>query len=261
MSFYSICRIVNIMNKLKYRLKISYQHLLDLIFPKYCLGCQTEGSYLCSACQASLPLTNSLRCFICGQRSPTGHACQKCRQQNRSRLTGIIIASDWSNLLLRQIIYEFKYRFVKELANPLAQLIISFLEIHWPSDLQITEIILIPVPLHKRRLAWRGFNQAQLLAKIIGQELGLPIANDILIRHRYSLPQMGITDKQQRKNNIQNAFALSPKIGLEQKIYLKNKIIILIDDVCTTTATLEACAKILQPLRPKEIWGAVVARG
>lgn len=249
------------MNKLKYWLKIRYQHLLDLVFPKYCLGCQTEGSYLCSACQASLPLAKGPSCFVCGQRSPTGRACQKCRQPNRSHLTGILIASDWDNLLLRQIIYEYKYRFVKELANPLGQLIISFLEIYRPCNLQTHEVILVPVPLHKRRLAWRGFNQAELLAKIIGQELGLPIANDILIRHRYSLPQMGITDKQQRQNNILGAFALSPKINPAQKNYLKNKTIILVDDVCTTAATLETCAKTLHSLGPKEIWGAVIARG
>lgn len=249
------------MNKFTHWLKTTYPHLLDFIFPKYCLGCQTEGLYLCSDCQKSIPLSKSLHCFICGHRSPTGYACQKCRHKISSRLTGILVASDWDNLLLRQIIYEYKYRFIKELSSPLTQIIISYLKIYQPINFKAHEIILIPVPLHPRRLAWRGFNQAELLANAIGQEFNFPVVSNTLIRYRYSLPQMGITNKQQRQNNIQDAFALSLKAGADQKNFFKNKTIILVDDIFTTTSTLEECAKALKPLGPKEIWGLVLARG
>lgn len=237
---------------------------LDLIFPRYCLGCGLEGSYLCRDCLKLLLPLNSASCFICGRRSPTGRVCQSCARQHHSYLDGILVAADWNNLLLRQIIYEYKYRFIKELADPLSELIISFLNIAqpacWPKQPDHNQLLIIPVPLHGQRLAWRGFNQSELLAQKISGHFDLPLAKDLLIRPRYTLPQREITDKKIRLKNIKNAFALSPKI--KAKNYsLKNKIVILIDDVSTTGATLQECAQALQTLKPKEIWGLVIARG
>jgi len=179
-------------------------------------------------------------------------------------LAGILVAADWENLLLRQIVYEYKYRFIKELALPLSSLITDFLNLHGIDKLfncPADQLVIIPVPLHKRRLSWRGFNQSELLAKLVVQKFNLPLASDVLLRHRYSLPQMGITDKNQRRKNITNSFTLSTKLTVEQQFFFKNKTIILIDDISTTAATLEECAKTLKALKPKEIWGLVIARG
>lgn len=165
--------------------------------------------------------------------------------------------------MLRQIIYEYKYRFIKELAEPLGKLMISFLEINTPpswSEKQENELIFIPVPLHGRRLAWRGFNQSELLAQKIAPHFNASLANRILIRSRHTLPQQKMADKKTRSQNIQNAFSLSPKIKLKNNL-LKNNIIILVDDISTTGATLQDCARTLQELKPKEIWGLVIARG
>jgi len=256
---------------------------LDLVFPKYCLGCGQEGFYLCAGCAASLPTLTGANCFICGRRSPTGYACDNCRRAHCSLLSGILIASDWNNLLLRQIIYEYKYRFVKELAAPLSQLMIAFLErtnfVNMFGGSNIN-VLLIPVPLHGRRLAWRGFNQSKLLAQKVNDHFNLPLLNNILIRSRHTLPQREITDQKTRTANIQNAFALAenyshlpslrsplerseaiPRDVAQNLNPLKNKIIILIDDICTTGATFQDCARALAPLNPKEIWGLVIARG
>lgn len=237
---------------------------LDLIFPRSCLGCGRDGSYLCRDCYASLPVAGSANCPFCGRRSPSGYVCQNCRRQHHSLLSGILVASDWSNLLLRQIIYEYKYRFVKELSIPLSKLMMTFLErIDFVNMLKCSNVnmIVIPVPLHKKRFAWRGFNQADLLAQPVGEKLNLSWRHDILVRSRRTLPQREIADKKIRAANIKNAFTLSPKLNLTDDDSLKNKIVVLLDDVCTTGSTLQDCARALKPLRPKEIWGLVIARG
>ncbi|MBU3901033.1 hypothetical protein KKF25_00055, partial [Patescibacteria group bacterium] len=170
---------------------------LDLLFPKHCLGCGQEGFYLCADCNASLPTLFSANCFICGRRSPTGYACDNCRREKHSALAGILVAADWNNLLLRQIIYEYKYRLVKELAVPLAELIITFWErMNFVNLLNCSnvEMILIPVPLHGRRLAWRGFNQAEVLAQKIGDHFKITLVKNILVRSRHTLPQREIKD-------------------------------------------------------------------
>jgi ComF family protein len=175
-----------------------------------------------------------------------------------------MVAADWNNLLLRQIIYEYKYRFVQELSIPLSYLMtvflqrIDFVKIFKSSNV---DLILIPVPLHGRRLAWRGFNQAELLAQKIATHFNSTLINDILIRSRHALPQMDIKDQNERKENIKTAFAISKKYNFEKNNFLKDKIVILIDDISTTGSTLEECAKTLKPLKPKEIWGLVIARG
>jgi len=241
---------------------------LDLIFPKYCLGCGLEGSYVCQTCFDSLLMCLSAHCFICGRRSPSGFACDTCRHKKRSALAGILVAADWKNLLLRQIIYEYKYRFVKELVDPLSRLMINFLEHSEPESWRIDQsinyptdkLVLIPVPLHGRRFAWRGFNQAELLAQKISPRFNVPPAKNILIRSRHTLPQQTIANQKTRTENIKNAFAIFPKLKTENN-FLKDKIVILIDDICTTGATLEDCARALKPLGPKEIWGLVIARG
>ena len=243
--------------------------ILDLLFPKFCLGCQKEGFYICPDCFKKIEINKFSNCFICGRRWPNNSVCSTC--QRKTKLTGLLIASSWENPLLRQIIYEYKYRFIKDLSIPLSNLLIIFLNHsgfftqHLPLD--INSYILIPVPLHKRRLIWRGFNQAELLAKQLNKHLKIPMINNLIIRSRHTRPQMDIKDQKERRENIKQAFKWSP--AFKQKILshskgwspITGKIVILIDDVCTTGSTLEECAKILKPLKTKEIWGLVLARG
>lgn len=241
--------------------------ILDLLFPKFCLGCQREGFYVCHQCLAKIEINKFSNCFICGKRTPNNQVCSSC--QRKTKLTGLLIASSWENLLLRQIIYEYKYRFIKDLSIPLSQLLVIFLNHsgfftqHLPLD--IDSYILIPIPLHRRRLIWRGFNQTELLAKQLNKYLKISMLNNLIIRSRHTSPQMDINNKLERVKNISNAFKLNPDFKNKpfacEREQVKGKIIILIDDVCTTGSTLEECAKVLKPLKPKEIWGLVLARG
>jgi len=230
--------------------------LLDIIFPRRCLGCGHEGSYVCSNCFSSLSVLVGTACYICGKRSSSGKICTACQAKKSSALDGLLVASDWESALLREMIYAFKYRFVKELSEPLTKLMIEFLERNEIlKTFKNNEIILVPVPLHKKRLAWRGFNQSEILAKILSAHFSLPIL-PVLKRSRYNTPQAEIKSRAKRQENVKDSFK-----NIAAKDQLKDKIVILIDDVSTTSSTLLECAGALKPHKPKEIWGLVIARG
>lgn len=205
-----------------------WKTLLDLIFPINCLGCGHSGDFVCFNCFEKIPLNNM-------------------PAQNN-----LLIASYYQNALVKQLIHKYKYDFVKSLAIPLGELMIKKL-----SQQHIENPILIPVPLHAKRLRWRGFNQSEELALVVSQKLNLSVINNVLIRTKHTLPQTKIDNLKQRKANIKNSFQINPNF----KDHLKNKNIILIDDISTTGATLEQCAKILQELKPKSIYGLVIAKG
>lgn len=226
--------------------------LLDMIFPKYCLGCGQEGSFLCQDCFKNIPLNNSVLCPLCGQRSPSGRICEHCLRKKSDPLSGLLAASDWENELLRQIIYAYKYNFVAELALPLSELMRQFLSSHL-IHFEHKKLILVPVPLHQRRLAWRGFNQAELLAENIASAFGLELFLG-LKRKKFTPPQVEIVSPEQRETNMKNAFNVSGRLS-------KENIYILIDDVCTTASTLRECARELKSAGAKDIWGFVLARG
>jgi len=227
--------------------------LLDILFPKICLSCRKEGFYVCPDCFAKIPLKRGIRCYICGKRAPNGKTCPDCKTKIGSQLTGLLIASDWNNMLVRQMIYELKYRFIKDIAQSLGDILINFFELNKMMSFQV----LIPVPLHKRRLSWRGFNQSQLLADQLNKYLNVPIENSLLIRNHHTPPQMEIKDRMQRIKNVSGVFEINH--GVENQI--RNKSVLLLDDICTTASTFENCARVLRPLRPKQIWGLAIARG
>jgi ComF family protein len=236
-----------------------FSSILDIIFPKKCLSCHKEGFYVCPDCLAKIPLQKGVRCYVCGKRAPDGKTCPSCKTKIGSSLTGLAIASDWNNLLVRQMIYEFKYRFIKDISQSLGNILINFIELNRIMNFQI----LIPVPLHKRRVSWRGFNQAQLLADQLNKHLGIPIINNLLIRKRHTSPQMEIKDRGQRIKNVSGAFEINSKSEINSRVknLIINKSVLIIDDVCTTASTFENCAAVLKPLMPKQIWGLAVARG
>lgn len=213
-----------------------WKTILNLFLPIKCLSCGQEGNFICPSCFEKIPLN----------QNPPG----KLKWTN-----GLMIASFYENPLVKEAIHCCKYNFIKDLALPLGWLMTRKLN-DYP-QLMEKNPFLIPVPLHQKRLSWRGFNQAELLAREISQQMSLPLATDILIRTSYSLPQVEVKDSKLRSQNIKGAFRINPES--EARNY-KNEVIILVDDVCTTGATLEECARTLKPLKPQEIWGLVLAK-
>jgi len=234
--------------------------LLDLVFPRYCPGCQKElkvkdASFVCSACFEKITLNSGIRCHICGLRNGKG-TCRRCRK--KTPLKGLLAASRYENPILKEMIHLFKYQSVESLKKPLAELIINYLKKEDLID-KFDNFILVPIPLSLRRKSARGFNQSELLAKEIGKFLNCPVIN-LLKRKKFTSPQAEISDWQKRKENISGAFCLNPElIGSGNQSGLKK--IILIDDVSTSGATLEEAASVLKQAGAKEIYGLVIAKG
>jgi ComF family protein len=152
------------------------------------------------------------------------------------------------------MIHNLKYRFAAGIADPLSGIMTKALLKH---GLPIPDFI-VPVPLHPRRLRWRGFNQSLLLAEKIAEELIPPLKIRVLNalkRQKYNRPQVEISNYSERFENVKDVFSLggdSPEV--------RSKTILLVDDIATTGATLEKCAKALKEAGAKKVFAVVVAR-
>jgi len=182
--------------------------------------------------------------------------CPDCKKARKFSLDAIVTAVSYENQTVKKLIYNLKYRFISDSSGPLSELMLKAL---LRNDLPIPELI-VPVPLHPRRLRWRGFNQSRLLAENISKNLA-PLLEievmDVLKRDKNNKAQMKIKNYRERLRNIQNIFSFNARFS---KDILKNKEILLIDDIATTGATLRECAKILKANGAKKVYGAVIAR-
>jgi ComF family protein len=250
---------------MKINLELIKNYFLDVFFPKFCLNCGAEGNYLCEDCFALMDVLESSYC-LCEKpfRLPFAGKCQKCQQK---KLNGLYFALSYQNNLVKKLISQFKYEpFVKELSKELALLIITHFSllnktpefsdsIKIASPFNETNFILVPIPLYKQRLKWRGFNQAEELAKELSKFLLIPVYSNILVRIKETLPQVNLA-KEERENNVRGAFAVR---NSELKSIEKKKVL-LVDDVYTTGSTMEECARVLKESGAKEVWGIAVAR-
>ncbi len=236
--------------------------ILDLFFPKRCIVCGKYKTYFCESCFSKIKLIETSKCPICERPIPYGSICKIC--QKKTYLNHLFWATDYRNPVIKKLIKTFKYRSIKELANPLSKLLIENLK-KISNILNISSSIIVPISLHKKKLRERGYNQSELLAKQVADYYKYQLEPEILKRKTYTLSQSQIKNHQIRKENLKNAFEIDPKFikkcQKQNKNLLKNKIIILIDDVFTTGATLSEAAKILKRAGAKEIWGLVVAKG
>lgn len=264
-------------------IKNTHNFLLDIIFPIKCISCNHEGSWLCRECLEKLPLRINQICPLCEKKiTPAGRICFSCRR--KSALNGLLVAASYKNTHISSAVHCYKYRFLEKMREPLGKILIkAFLR----ADLPLPDAI-IPVPLHPRRLRWRGFNQAGLLANCLSENLTpgfpIPVLDDILIRTRYTHPQMQIKNYSRRQKNIENAFAINTtaknsknksrqNLCYSNKIveiendkkepadnFLRNKRILLVDDIATTGSTLFEGARVLKNAGAQEVFAIVIAR-
>ncbi len=230
----------------------SKSFLLDLLFPKYCLSCGSEGNYLCEDCLSTIDILEYQFCPGCQKRLVDGKICPTCKKF--IKINGLYFAAPYQNKLVKKMITQFKYEpFVKELKESLSYLIITHLQLCGKKDSDFSEFILIPVPLEEKRLKWRGFNQSEEIGKELVKFLKIPLISNLLYKTKQTLPQMELT-AEKRKENMKGAFSLKNK----EKI--SGRKILLVDDVYTTGSTMQECAKVLKEAGAKEVWGVVVAR-
>lgn len=153
--------------------------------------------------------------------------------------------------VIRLALIRFKYNFAYDIAHELAEAFSN--EIN--PNLIPRNSVIMPIPLHNKRQLWRGFNQAELLGKLVAKTLNLDFADNILARVQNN-PQQARLDKASRLRNTCGIFAVN-KSGLEK---LEGKTIIIFDDVCTTGATIEEAAKVLKKEGVENIWAMSLAR-
>jgi ComF family protein len=218
---------------------------LDLLFPRWCIGCGKEGDYICHACRELLPAISPPICPRCGRPQSQGILCGDCRD-TPAPIDGIRAPFVFEGII-RQAVHELKYRNLRALAPMMAGWLYDYLvENPIPAD------VLVPVPLHKKRLHDRGYNQSALLARELGKLSGLPVAGNGLVRHRYAAPQARSTGVSERQSNVANAFICRDN-------RFQGKRVLLIDDVSTSGATLNACASSLKAGGAAQVWGLVIA--
>lgn len=213
---------------------------------------------MCDECLKSISSQSLQVCPICEQTiTVSGELCRLCKNNAETPLKRLIVAASYQDKLLAKTIHFYKYKFAHELATPLGKILEKALSSY---KVPVPDVI-VPVPLHPRRLRWRGFNQAQLLANHLSTNLvphlSLLVEENILVRTRNTNSQMKVKNYNARFENMSGAFSIDTKHDLSS---ITRNHVLLVDDVCTTGATILECAKELQTLGPKSITGIVLAR-
>ncbi|HET6478244.1 MAG TPA: ComF family protein [Dehalococcoidales bacterium] len=219
---------------------------LDFIFPPYCVGCGREGAFICPVCRQSLPRIIPPVCPRCGRPHSSGVFCPDCIRW-QADIDGIRSPFRFEGVM-REAIHQLKYQNLRALAAPLARMLQEYL-IASPLDIDV----LVPVPLHRKRLRERGYNQTSLLAKELGKLINTPVVDDVLVRQRHTPPQARTATIEERTHNIADAFACRGN-------GLRGRRVLLLDDVATSGTTLDACATVLKANGVDSVWGLVMAR-
>ncbi len=217
--------------------------LLDLIFPKTCVGCGKIGFYLCQTCVGKISYLDKQYCSECGRGAIGGQTHPAC--QKAWGLDGLISLTYFS-FPINKVIYALKYHFATDLVAEVTSKI--NVEKNLLSD---KNFYLLPVPLHERRQNYRGFNQSEILGRIYAKDLGLLFSTEYIIRAQNTRAQVGLK-RGSRLANVKGAFKLQKDVS--------GKSFVVFDDVWTTGATLKNIAQVLKRNGAKEVWGLTLAR-
>ena len=228
-----------------YRLFQSFWTGLDWLYPPTWGGCGKRGVRWCPVCQQNTRVLSPPVCNFCGESLAVGGLCHRCVMEpppyTALRSWGIFAGP------LRQALHRLKYARDVALGEALAQPLIElFLGLDWKVDL------VVPVPLSQARRVERGYNQAALLARPLALASGLPYRPKMLQKTRETLSQVGLT-KSGRRINVEGAF-FAPASQVQ------GKRILVIDDVTTSGATVEACAQALAAGGAERVYGLTLAR-
>ena len=236
--------------------------LLNLVFPLDCKICEkpireSKGYSICEDCFKTIELIEHPYCVKCGKpllltdffEQNREILCLDCKRKKYSfefsRSTGIY------DKVLKKCIHLLKYQGEKKLAKPLGKLMVDYLLKNDEFENKLD--LIIPVPLHKNDLKKRGFNQSVLLGKVIGDYFSIPVGESVLIKKKITPFQVNLS-KKEREKNILKAFLV------EKPEKIKGRNILILDDVFTTGATVEECAKELMKARAKNIFVLTLAR-
>jgi len=219
---------------------------LDFLFPARCVGCGREGDFLCGSCRDSLSQVIPPLCPHCGRPQPGATICSGCLS-SPGEIDGIRSPFSFDGVI-RQAVYQLKYHNLRAVAPPLARLLYNYLLAN-----PVPGNVLVPVPLHPKRLRERGYNQSALLARELGKLTSLEVVDGCLFRQQPTFSQARTSTVQERWSNVAGAFSCR-----DQR--LRGKSVLLIDDVTTSGATLNAGAAALKAGGAASVWGLALAR-
>jgi len=238
------------------------ESLITFLFPARCRCCGGELGiwrikYICPDCWAKIRPIRDPVCYICGyplsldpilRSTPMEPLCRDCIQTRPSftKARSAVLYQDAVETAIHLLKFEGKL----VMARPLAQLLIE----HAPLDEFNDAQMVIPMPLSKKRLAERGFNQVEPLARAVAERMGLEYRDDILIKIRHTPPQSQFQGREKRKRNVIGAFQVKDESSISGLNLL------LVDDVLTTGATASEAAKVLLEAGAASVYVLTLAR-
>lgn len=232
-------------------MNLNFSYLTHLLFPKLCFGCTREGSHLCPDCSRHLLTLRWLEgvCVFC-HAATSGYMCSACGQH--LRLDNLVVGAQFSLPIMTALIHAWKFRGLRDITEPLAQLISQALLVRPPHHFK--QLVIIPLPMHWLRRRQRGYNQTDLLAAALATQLNLSLNTTALKRH-WSPQQSKMRSVNERLENVANTFYCpNPET-------INHRHILLIDDISTSGQTLSQAAKTLRTAGAASVTAAVVAKG
>lgn len=217
----------------------------DWLYPPVCAGCGARGYRWCSGCEAKTEKVSQPVCFLCGRGNQEKSLCVEC-QHKKPAFDGL---RSWAIYQepIRQAIHQMKYHRDITLGETFSHNLEKLLhQVRWQFEM------IVPVPLSRQRVRQRGYNQSTFLAFPLALSLNVPMQPSALERVRETSAQVGLTATQRRKN-VENAFRADRELTV-------GRVVLLVDDVMTTGATLEACASALKNAGASTVYGLTLAR-
>ncbi|SPD75215.1 ComF family protein [uncultured Desulfobacterium sp.] len=231
--------------------------LIDIIYPPRCHVChgfidRAETGPFCKDCYAGFAKLSSPICTVCStpfaSEAQGDHLCEDCLR-DRPAYRSAFAAFHYRGTVVKAI-HQFKYRAKTYLSESLGRLMAEYAE---GISIGSGNLLIMPVPLHPKRLRERGYNQGLLLARRVASHLKAELDFLTLRRARYTAPQAGLK-KDERKRNVRGAFKVKDPSVVEDKT------ILLVDDVSTTGNTLNECARVLMRSGSREVFCLILAK-
>jgi ComF family protein len=223
--------------------------LLDLVFPKTCLGCGSSGSYICPDCLAKVRTAQPI-CPYCERASIDGVTHIRC--QKKLGIDGLISIWEYEGVI-RKAILALKYKYATLIGQELSNCFLSAAKSQSTKYLLHVNASLVPIPIFWLRQNVRGFNQSIEVGKIVSESLSLKFIPDLLIKKQPTVPQAELSGNM-RRQNLRGVFSLNTKYPTLDAEY------IIFDDVFTTGSTVCEAAKVLKRAGAKKVWGLTIAR-
>lgn len=230
--------------------------LLNLLFPKSCRGCGESGTYICDQCFEKMNIISRQCCPRCRRKNDEGVFCsENCKAG--FYFEQLVVCTDYAKTaLIKKLLVLFKYKFSTELSSVFGRIIQKEFFNFCGLEGRGQSVLIVPVPLHKSRLKYRGFNQSKILAEQIATfDKKLSVCD--CLQKIINTKEQAKLSKAERLGNLKNAFSFKENFGET----IAGNTIILVDDIATTMSTINECSKVLKECGVKYICAIVLARG